>query len=268
MKMGPKTLADKLSTVWSIHDAPRLLALRKKTHLCFLRDALGKDCECSGKGRDLWEGVLREQNIPVLPYRKSLYRLFAEGGGRTLNHLYVGAPSSGKSFLCLSIAKVFPGMTFFKPESGGGSHPLSGLEKCRAIVFNDWRWPCKGISWGELLNIFNNESFRIAKPKTDRSTDHTWNADGSESVVAFLTTNVEPVFIRGGSVDTVETKAFTSRFRRFDFPLSLKNADTEAMKFGGCACCYAQWVFSSQEEDEPEAKKPRLLEPEGAPPSQ
>lgn len=260
MRMGPKTLSEKLSTVWSIHDAPRLLAMKQKTHLDFLQDALAVDCECSGRARNLWEGILEEQGIPKLPYRRSLFRLFAEGGGRSVNHMYSGAPNSGKSFLTLSIPKIFPGMTFMKPEDGGGSHPLSGLEKCRAVVFNDWRWPSKGISWQEYLNVFNNESFRIAKPKVDRSTDYTWNSTGSESVVCFVTTNHAPVYLRGGAVDPVETKALMSRFCHYEFPHSLKNADTQAVKFGACAPCYARWVLSANEGEEPAPKRLRQEE--------
>ncbi len=81
----------------------------------------------------------------------------------------------------------------------------SSLSQC----LSSRRWPHPPLAWGDLLNLFDNESFRVALPKTAASEDYVWNPPpGREKVVAFLTANAPVHYVTGGVVSAVETQAW------------------------------------------------------------
>jgi hypothetical protein len=246
--MSAKRLQELLASAWGVRTAPERQRLKAMSHMDILREGSSESCRCGGAAPTLWEEVLGLATIDVGDYRRSLLTLFKQGGGRPVNHLYTGAPNSGKTLLTLSPAKLFgKERVFYKPQASTTSYCLSGLQQKRCLIWNDFRWPMKGLAWQDMLCLCNNESFRIGLPKSEYREDHQWNATGEEGVVVFLTTNVDIVFLRGGAVDHEETKAFLSRFRKFSFPNSFARPDPSCTSRAVCVACWSKWVLEAPE---------------------
>ena len=64
------------------------------------------------------ELILQHNGFDVLQYRQSIYRLFESGGGKGMNHLYIGPPSSGKTALTRALLVLFGEGAFVKPQVG------------------------------------------------------------------------------------------------------------------------------------------------------
>ena len=213
------------------------------THLDVLREALNAPCICDGRAVPAWEQILTLNGHNVMAYCESVYQAFAAGGGKGFAHLYIGEPSSGKTALTRALLELFGDKAFVKPQAGT-SFALEGLIGADALIWNDFRWPNPPLAWNDLLNVLDNEPFQIGVPKTDGQKDYRWNSKGNEGVVAFLTTNVPIVYVKGDRVDHEETKAFNERFGEnvYMFRERLPNPDRRYKQWCRCYGCWARWV--------------------------
>ena len=55
---------------------------------------------------------------------------------------------------------------------------LEALIGADALIWNDFRWPHPPLAWGDLLNVLDNEAFKIGVPKNDGQKDHLDGRDG------------------------------------------------------------------------------------------
>ena len=115
-------------------------------------------------------------------YRCSIVRLFQAGGGKNLNHCYIGAPNSGKTGLTRPLLSLFGADAFLKPQVGT-SFALQGLIGAKAVIWNDFRWPHPPLAWADMLNMLDNEPFNVGVPKVDGQTDFRWNEAGDSNVL-------------------------------------------------------------------------------------
>ena len=77
--------------------------------------------------------ILRLNHINEAVYCKSLYDMFAGGGGKDLNHLYIGAPNTGKTALTRAPLALFGTKAFVKPQVNT-SFALEGLIGAEAVI--------------------------------------------------------------------------------------------------------------------------------------
>ena len=211
-----------------------------------LEAALRHECTCGGRAKPGWEQILSLNSIDIFDYRKSLLAAFRGGGGKGLNHMYIGAPSTGKTALTRPILALFGTFAFVKPQKDT-TFALEGLIGSQVVVWNDFRWPLPPLSWGDMLNMLDNEAFRVAVPKVDGAKDYHWNASDTEKVVCFLTSNAPVVHVSGGAVNTVETAAWNERFgsNLYTFNTPLPHKDARYKQWFSCTRCYAEWVCSA-----------------------
>ena len=105
------------------------------------------------------------------------------GGGKGLNHFYIGEPNSGKTALTRPLLALFGKYAFVKPQVQT-SFALQGLTGAQAVIWNDFRWPHPPLAWGDLLNMLDNEPFKVAVPKNDGEVDYTWNTEAMKVLSA------------------------------------------------------------------------------------
>ena len=243
MKHPAQKLKQTIASAVAISSADSLLRRATMSHYDVLTSALAHRCICEGRAIPGWEQILTLNGIDVSAYRASLLSAFKEGGGKWLNHMYVGAPSTGKTALTRPVLALFEKYAFVKPQKDT-TFALEGLIGTQVVVWNDFRWPLPPLSWGDLLNMLDNEPFRIAVPKVEGAKDYHWNIDGSENVVCFLTSNAPTVHISGGVVNATETAAWNERFGAniYTFEVPLPSADKRYKQWFQCTKCYASWL--------------------------
>jgi hypothetical protein len=133
-----------------------------------LRSALGTECLCGGRAKQSWvtcdcliisctiillvycsisylgsafhehsalckEQVLTLNSHCVRSYQESILRLLVEGGGKDLNHFYIGEASSGKTALTRPLLALFGWEAFVKPQAGT-TFAFQGMVGCRAAT--------------------------------------------------------------------------------------------------------------------------------------
>ena len=79
-------------------------------------------------------------------------------------------PCNGKTALTRPLLALFAERAFVKPQVGT-SFALEGLIGAEAIIWNDFRWPHPPLAWGDLLNVLDNEAFKVGVPKVDGQKD-------------------------------------------------------------------------------------------------
>ena len=245
MAKGEAKVNQAIRSASMLASAVSQVAFRAMTHYEILVAARAHECMCGGRAAAAWEEILRVNGIDRPRYCRSILELFRHGGGKDLNHFYVGGADSGKTALTRPILALYGDAAFLKPQVGT-SFALAGIVGAKALVWNDFYWPHPPLSWGDLLNVLDNEGFNVGVPKGDGATDYPWNRDGSESVIAFLTSNAEVVYIKDNAVDEVRTDAWRSRFGKNIYILrgKLPRPDRRYKVWLKCTRCYADWIFA------------------------
>ena len=253
-----KNLKEQIGKTLRLTTAEARMRREQMSHMEVLEAALDANCICQGHAIPGWEMILTRNGFDVAEYCASMRKLFLEGGGKALNHLYVGEPNSGKTGLTKPLLALFGSYTFLKPQVGT-SFALQGLVGAQAVIWNDFRWPHPPLAWGDLLNMLDNEPFNVGVPKVDGDTDVRWNVDGKANVMAVITTNSEIVYITDKALNPVETKAFADRFGMvLHFKLALEKPDRRYRHWMKCTRCYAEWILRKQTVPEtPEGKRGR-----------
>ena len=170
MKTPPKKLKETIGTAMAMFTSVSTIRRQSLSHMDLLREALRTPCLCGGRAIPGWCSILSTNGIDVDKYFASIRQLFEEGGGKGLNHFYLGDPSTGKTALTRPILALFGDQAFAKPQAHT-TFPLFGLIGAKAVVWNEFRWPLPPLAWGDLLNLFDNEAFYLAVPKTDGQQD-------------------------------------------------------------------------------------------------
>ena len=99
------------------------------SHMDTLREALATRCVCEGRAIPGWCEILTTNGFDVNRYFASLRALFEGGGGKGLNHFYVGDPSTGKTALTRPLLALF---------AKGGIRKAPGAHEFRVV------WPHRG----------------------------------------------------------------------------------------------------------------------------
>ena len=145
MKTQERKLKETIATALAISSAEGTIQRKAMSHLDVLRGAVGAACVCEGKAIPGWEHILKVNSIPIPAYVASVLALFREGGGKRLNHFYVGAPNSGKTALTRPLLALFGRYAFVKPQVGT-TFAMQGLIGAQVVVWNDFRWPHPPLS--------------------------------------------------------------------------------------------------------------------------
>ena len=252
MKQPARKLKELVATAYAMSTASATLSRMSLSHMEVLTSARDGACICHGRAIPGWQHILRVNGINEQGYLESVQELFQEGGGKAVNHFYVGDPSTGKTALTRPLLALFGKYAFVKPQVAT-TFALQGLIGAQALIWNDFRWPHPPLAWGDLLNVLDNEPFYVAVPKVDGQSDYHWNAKGKEGVISVLTANVPVVYLSGNAVNEVETKAWKERFGKniLFFQTRLENPDKRYKRWFQCTRCYADWVLGTAQAPAP-----------------
>ena len=97
IRSGDRKIPDIVSTTWRMSDASETLHKSAMTHMHYLQAGASAPCICEGRAVPGWEQILSVNNVEPARYWRALWATFRGGGGKGLNHLYIGAPNSGKT---------------------------------------------------------------------------------------------------------------------------------------------------------------------------
>ena len=252
MKQPPRKLKDLISTAHAMSTASATLTRMSLSHMQVLTSARSDSCICQGHAIPGWQHILRVNGVNEQDYLRSVRVLFEVGGGKGVNHFYVGAPNTGKTALTRPLLALFGKYAFVKPQVST-TFALQGVIGAQALIWNDFRWPHPPLAWGDLLNLLDNEPFNVAVPKVDGQGDYHWNANGQEGVISVLTANVPVVYVSGNTVNEVETAAWKERFGQniLLFSTPLDNPDKRYKRWFQCTRCYADWVLGAADSQAP-----------------
>lgn len=86
-------------------------------------------------GQAAWfkEQVLTLNGHDVQAYKQSVLQLLISGGGKGVNHFYIGEASSGKTALTRPLLALYGDYAFVKPQVGT-TFALAGLVGCKAAT--------------------------------------------------------------------------------------------------------------------------------------
>ena len=245
MSKGEAQVRQAIRSAMLLGSAQAQEVFQAMTHMQILVAALRRDCICEGRAPLAWTQILQLNSIDVAAYCASMLELFEHGGGKGLNHYYVGAPNTGKTALTRALLELFGAAAFRKPQVGT-SFALAGLVGAKALIWNDFYWPHPPLSWGDLLNVLDNEGFGVGVPKGDGQADYPWNREGNENVIAVFTSNAPVVYVSSNrTIDPVRTAAWNERFGEnvLQFNVPLPSPDRRFKTWLRCTRCYAEWVL-------------------------
>ena len=171
VRQGEKKVRELISISHAISTAEVTLHHSSMTHFQVLQEAATAPCICQGRAVPAWQQILSLNHVNEAGYCNALYNTFKAGGGKGLNHLYIGTANTGKTALTRPLLALFGERAFVKPQVGT-TFALEGLIGSKAIIWNDFRWPHPPLAWGDLLNVLDNEAFKIGVPKTEGQKDH------------------------------------------------------------------------------------------------
>ena len=140
MRQPEKKLLEDLNKAAIMSTADARSRRERMSHLEILREALQNECLCQGRAIPGWIEILTCNSFNVQVYRQSVFKLFQSGGGKGLNHLYIGEPNSGKTALTKPIVALFGTEAFLKPQVGT-TFALQGLIGVKTMLWNEFRWP-------------------------------------------------------------------------------------------------------------------------------
>jgi len=252
MKQPARKLKELITTAYAMSTASATLSRMSLSHMQVLTSARDGACICHGRAIPGWQHILRANGISEQEYLESVQELFQAGGGKGVNHFYVGGPSTGKTALTRPLLALFGKYAFVKPQVST-TFALQGVIGAQALIWNDFRWPHPPLAWGDLLNLLDNEPFYVAVPKVDGQSDYHWNAEGKEGVISVLTANVPVVYVSGNTVNEVETSAWKERFGKniLFFQSRLESPDKRYKRWFQCTRRYAHWVLGAAEAPAP-----------------
>ena len=114
-----------------------------------------------------------------------------------------------------------------------------GAQSCEVVFLNDFRWSEKIIPWHGLLLLLEGQTVPLPAPILYYSKDIEFTHDVPISI--FCTWKDEFVYVRGGSIDSMESAMMRCRWRIFRFHSQIDAS--EQKKVQPCPRCFAELVI-------------------------
>ena len=155
-------MSEIVSSAWQVVQAPAKVADMRLTLLDKLhRAATTLPCRCGGR----WAGgaaqILMANQIPVYQFCEAVCRALQYGAARGVNIACVGEGGCGKSTLLEPLEDIF--VCLEKPQAGS-TFPLSNLERCDIILWQDYLHDESTMRFTDLLSLLVGESIGLRFP--------------------------------------------------------------------------------------------------------
>jgi len=158
IRMTQAKVREMIASANLMKGASALLARGRLNHLDILQEALGRECMCTGLSIGGWEQILQLNGYSPAEYCQSMLELFQHGGGKNLNHYYVGEPNSGKTALTRPLLALFGDRAFVKPQV-----PLLEKGGFLVLALGFQFWVCGNV---ESIWLLQTHAILMATPAT------------------------------------------------------------------------------------------------------
>ncbi|XP_068696550.1 uncharacterized protein [Montipora foliosa] len=212
---GYKAGDEALTIGWDIEEAPSNLQRSQRTRMEILHAVKHQDCVegCNTQWLCMARDILQRNGISETEFAEAVRTLLIKGRGKSRNILLIGPRNCGKTFLLNPLNTIY--RTFTNPATT--SFAWVGAELCEVIFLNDFRWLEKIIPWHDLLLLLEGQTVHLPAPKSHYSKDIEFKHDAP----IFCTGKEEIVFVRGGTIDSMETDMMSCRWCIYRFHVQI-----------------------------------------------
>jgi hypothetical protein len=212
-----------------------------KSRMDFLQEACNGKCSCNGQWMAAARDVLANNGIPEEAWRGAMLFSFEHGRSKGTLVCHAGLEGNeGKSWLLEPIELVFGEDKVFN-ITGKAGFPLLGLEKCRVVVLDDWRFNEDLIGYPLQLLWFEGKPVVIARPQNQFSGHLKYTKDAP----IFITTLESDITkLKGKKIEIGDTAMMMKRLKLFRFHTKLE----QPRRIPACACCFARFVLGGSQQ--------------------
>lgn len=232
---GPRVVNEAILTAQELSEATQKLIRSKKSRMELLTEAEKQPCvgDCNGSWLKAAKEILESNGIDRKDYCTAIITAISCGRGKYRNIFIHGPANCGKSFLLAPLKAIYK--CFVNPASG--SFAWVGAEKAEVIYLNDFRWSSALIAWNEFLQLLEGDVMHLSAPKNFVQQDIVFDKD----TPFFATADTEPVLVKGGHVDAVNTEMMRVRWRFFNLWHQIRQEDQKEMK--PCPHCFSHFIL-------------------------
>ena len=233
---GYKAVDEAITIGWDIEQAPTKLQRTKKTRMEILSGLLDEECieGCHNQWLSMARDILQRNTITESEFSEAVRSLLIKGRGKNRNILLIGPCNCGKTFLLNPLNAIYN--TFTNPATT--SFAWVGAQSCEVVFLNDFRWSEKIIPWHDLLLLLEGQTVHLPAPKSYYSKDIEFTHDAP----IFCTGKDELVYVRGGSIDSMESAMMRCRWRISRFYSQIDASEQKEVQ--PCPRCFAELVIA------------------------
>ena len=233
---GSMKLQEHLDAAWAVLSAPARASVSDITLVGKFRVAVDIPCVCAGIYNPGLVSILTRNRISVLSYAHAICQALALGARRGVHVGIIGGPGCGKSTLLQALERIFDS---FPPPEEGSSFALNGIIDTEIILWQDFEYSPKTVSWQDLLRLLVGERVSIRVP-------HAANVPHNNRAPMFFSgfDKIRYPFGIGHKRDMMN-QSMDERFNfitlTYPIPEHLRRVD-----FPTCASCFAKLILENE----------------------
>ena len=230
-------LPDLVQRCWRVERVEETVAEWSKTRMDVLVESQERPCVCGGAWPGAAVRLLRSNGINEATWQDAV--LYSLEHGRSKGHLVCHAgldANEGKSWMLEPLEAVFGGPAVFSTPAKGG-FPLLGLEDCRVVVLDDWRFNQDVLGYPLQLLWFEGKAIVIARPQNAYAGHLRYTGDAP----IFITTlRSDIAHMSGKGILSGDVSMMLARLKIFDFHCRIPDGEA---KVPACARCFARFLL-------------------------
>ncbi len=240
---GSKCVDNALSLAKELAESTETLLRQCKSRLDILRAELLQDCVtgCEKSWLNCAVEVVSQNGIDVPAFAKAIFDLLQLGRGKFRNVYIHGPANCGKSFILQPLKLIYK--CFLNPAHG--TFAWVGVDESELVFLNDFRWNPTLISWETFLVLLEGDVTHLPAPKNFCHRD----IEVKNDVPIVATADMPIVFVKGGTIDQVNTRMMEVRWRSFHFWKVI--SESQRKEIAPCGRCFAEFVFEFGRQNEP-----------------
>ena len=231
-------LPELISRSWKIEKVEEYVDHSGRSRLELLQDAWSKPCVCEGKWLQMAEELFQNNRLDQEEWCAAMLCALVEGRSKGNLVCHAGKKGNeGKSFLFTGLEAVFgEDNVFTSPPKG--SFPLLGLERCRVVLLDDWRFNDDIIGYNLQLLWFEGKPIVIARPQNQFAGHLKYSKDDP----VFITTLMSDITkVKGKKIEGGDVSMMVKRLKIFPFTYVLEAPS----KCKACGHCFSKLLLRS-----------------------
>jgi hypothetical protein len=229
-------LPELISRSWKVELVEDYIVHSQKSRLQILQDALSKPCTCAGQWLWMARDLFAKNELDEAAWRAAMLHSLEHGRSKGTLVCHAGhLGNEGKSFLFAGLEAVYgEDAVFTAPPKG--AFPMLGLERCRLVLLDDWRFNEDIIGYPLQLLWFEGKPIVIARPQNQFSGHLRYSKDDP----IFITTLLSDITkVKGKRVEGGDIAMMVKRLAVFEFKHQLEAPS----KVPACASCFSKLLL-------------------------